>query len=130
MLLLRYGMYHAVDVKREENDMNANLIFSHDNPSPCHCMNATINHNSNLSIFKREMNPMSTNNIYYPEGLEEFYIEVLIHKLNTKEKFDLLCFIDDGRTDELLELLSRDCKEWFPEEFEPGEPKLLKEDCL
>lgn len=55
-------------------------------------------------------------NIYYPERLTSFY-EVLKNKLSTSELFDLLCFLDDGMTDELLEMLSADCNGWFPDQF-------------
>lgn len=54
-------------------------------------------------------------NIYYPE-LTSFY-EVLKSKLSANELFDLLCFLDDGMTDELLEMLDADSSVWFPNQF-------------
>lgn len=56
-------------------------------------------------------------NIYYPEHLGALYA-MIREKLDSRELLDLLCFLDDGLTDDIIDLLADDCKIWFPELFD------------
>lgn len=54
--------------------------------------------------------------------VRDFYSSVIRSRLTHRQIFDLVCIIDEGLADELMECMAKDCKEWFPEQFGPKDP--------
>lgn len=49
----------------------------------------------------------------------DFYKNTLLVHLDSQQIFDLMCIIDDGLADELMEIIAEDCRKWFPRKFGP-----------